>query len=411
MTLHRGTNAGVKTGLLTTNAGGDIVLKRVRVRVLSGESTGTELLLDCGTRTIGSSADAELTLSDRSVSRFHAELGLLADGVRLRDLESTNGSFVGGHRIESMVLRPPCEFTLGKVRVGLSPADLPAPDIVPDTQSFGDLVGESPAMRRAFALLETAALSEVSVLIEGESGTGKTSAARTLRERSTRRTGPFVVFDAIAPSGPFEEAWQGARGGTLLVENIDAAARSLAAELEALTGLIEQGRQNIRLIATTRTDLRDAVQSGNFPRSLYFRVAGIRIHLPPLRQRREDVPLLLDALAGHFGVIGIADAIDASSFLESRFEGNIRELLQVMQHAASTLPRASQVPPPPPDLVGADVAGLPFKEAKEQLLHTFEKQYIEGLLARHDGNISRASVEADLDRNYLSRLAKKHGLR
>jgi DNA-binding NtrC family response regulator len=397
----------VKTGLLTTNAGGEIVLKRVRVRILSGDSANSELLLDCGTRTIGSSVDAELTVSDRSVSRFHAELGLLADGVRLRDLDSTNGSFVGGHRIESMVLRPPCEFVLGKVRVGLSPADLPAPDIVPEARSFGELVGESPAMRRAFALLETAALSEVSVLIEGESGTGKTAAARALHKRSTRRDGPFVVFDAIAP-GPLEQAWQSARGGTLLVENIDSAARALAEGLEALTGLIDRG-EDVRLIATARCDLRDAVQSGNFPRALYFRIAALRVHLPPLRERREDVPVLLEALANHFGVEGIAESIDASRFLQSPLEGNIRELLQVMQQAASTLPRTSQLPPAPP--VQTDVSGLPFKAAKEQLLDAFEKQYIEGLLTRHEGNISRASVEADLDRNYLSRLAKKHGLR
>lgn len=399
----------MKTGLLTTNAGGEIVLKRVRVRVLSGDSANAELLLDCGTRTLGSSTDAELTISDRSVSRFHAELGLLADGVRLRDLESTNGSFVGGHRIESMVLRPPCEFVLGKIRVGLSPADLPAADIVPDTRNFGDLVGESPAMRRAFALLETAALSDVSVLIEGEAGTGKTGAAITLHKRSTRRKGPLAVFDAIAPSGPLEQAWQSARGGTLLVENIDSAARALAGELEVLTGLIEQGREDVRLIATSRRDLRDAVQSGSFARTLYFRIASLRVHLPPLRERREDVPLLLEALASQFGVEGIAESIDASEFLQAPLDGNIRELLQVMQHAASKLPRTSQLPPPPP--AAADVSGLPFKAAKEKLLDAFEKQYIEGLLKRHKGNISRASVEADLDRNYLSRLAKKHGLR
>lgn len=398
----------VKTGLLTTNAGGEIVLKRVRVRILSGDSMHSELLLDCGTRTIGSSPDAELTVLDRSVSRFHAELGLLADGVRLRDLESTNGSFVAGHRVESMVLRPPCEFVLGKVRVGLSPADVPAPNIVPETRSFGDLVGESPAMRRAFALLETAALSEVAVLIEGEDGTGKTSAAATLHERSPRRAGPFVVFDAIAPTS-FEQAYQSARGGTLLVENIDSAARPLAEGLEALSGLIEQGAEDVRLISTSRRDLRDAVQSGRFARTLYFRVAGLRVHLPPLRERREDVPLLLEALAGQFGVVGLAESIDASVFLHSPFEGNIRELLQVMQEAASTLPRASQVPPLPS--IRTDMSGVPFKAAKEQLLDAFEKQYIQGLLQRHQGNISRASVEADLDRNYLSRLAKKHGLR
>ncbi len=417
------------TGLLTTNAGGDVVLRRVRVRVLDGPSRDEEVLLDGGTIIVGSHVDADLQVQERTVSRFHAELGLLADGVRLRDLSSTNGTFVGGHRIESLVVQPGCEFRVGKVRLALSPADLPAPDAAPDITEFGALVGESAVMRRAFGLLQTAAQSDVPVLLEGEPGTGKSTAARALHQASHRSGGPLVVFDVLAPARPLAEAAGMARGGTLLLENVDCASRSLANEIEVLANRAESQRReglraDIRLIASSRTDLRDAVQAGRFSRGLYFLIAGIRVLLPPLRDRRDDIGLILRALARRFELVAIAEGPEMDALRADPLQGNVRELTQLLQRTASRLraQAASSASVPPPVPSGASnpgprptpddmLADLPFKEAKEQLVDAFERRYVEALLERHDGNVSRAAADAGLDRNYLSRLAKKHGLR
>lgn len=391
------------TGVLTTNAGGDIVLRRVLVRVVTGDSRGVETVLEEGTLVLGSSPDADIVITDTGVSRFHCELGLLSDGVRVRDLGSTNGTFVGESRVESVVVHPTVELRVGRTRVELVAADLPAPDAPPATDRFGGLVGESASMRKVFGLLERAAATDAPLLIEGEAGSGKSEAAQAVHAASPRSTRPFVVLDLAHPA-PLDHAIAHCGGGTLVLDRIEQLSASMAAELASLLDRRERGELDFRVIALSRVDLRQRVETGGLRRDLYFHLAAIRVVLPPLRERREDVPILVAELAERLGSPGLRLTTEELAPLGGlAFHGNVRELARLVEQLLVTTAPSVRTEP------GA--ADLPFKQAKEQLVEAFERRYVAALLERHDGNLSRAAAEAGLDRNYLARLAKKHSLR
>lgn len=394
-----------RTGILTTSAGGDVVLRRVLVRVATGSARGSERLLEEGTLTIGSHPDADLVVGDLGVSRFHVELSLLSDGVRVRDLGSTNGTFVGDSRVESVVVHPTTEIRIGRTRVELVAVDLPAPEPPPELTRFGPLVGESRVMRQVFGLLAGAAASDAPLLIEGAVGTGKSEAAAAVHAASSRRDGPFVVLDLSDPA-PLDHALARAQGGTLVLDRVEEMPGSWMSAVVSLLDRRERGELDFRPIALSRVDLRSRVESGALRRDLYFHLAAIRVVLPPLRERREDVPLLVTALATRLGSPAVVLSPEELAPLSGHaFEGNVRELARLVEQLlARTGPR---LPGPQAD----EIAGLPFKEAKEQLVDAFERRYVAALLERHEGNVSRAAAEAGLDRNYLARLAKKHGLR
>ena len=182
-----GTARMAGTGVLATDAGGALVLRHVRVRVASGEDRGLERDLEQGTMVIGSQPQADLVLRDSTVSRYHAELALLPEGVRVKDLRSTNGTFVGDSRIESIVVPIGTEIRLGRTRIELLPADVPLPEAPSEATRFGRMVGSSPPMRRLFGQLERVAMADVPVLIHGEPGAGKSEAARARDARGARR--------------------------------------------------------------------------------------------------------------------------------------------------------------------------------------------------------------------------------
>ena len=398
-----------QTGVLTTSAGGEVVLRRVLVRVVSGEARGEEAMLEAGTLVVGSHPETDLRIGERTVSRYHVELSLLADGVRVRDLNSRNGTFVGDSKIESAIVQPPFEITVGRTRIELVPADLPAPDTAPERTRFGSLVGRTVAMRKAFGVLEAAAKVDAPVLIEGEAGTGKSAAARAVHEASSRSEAPLVVFDPTAATESLEAAVARSAGGTLVIDRLEAIGASAAHQLVVVLDRRERGELDFRPIGLSRVDLRDRVQQGGLRRDLYFHVAAVRSVMPPLRQRREDLPVLVAELAerlGHPG-LGLGDE-ELAPLRHHEFGGNVRELAHLVERSlAETMAPARPSAPP----LEEGLADLPFKEAKEQLVDAFERRYVASLLERNDGNVSRAAQEAGLDRNYLARLARKHGLR
>jgi len=354
---------------------------------------------------IGSHPEADLVVTDVGVSRFHVELGLLPDGVRVRDLGSTNGTFVGDSRVESIVVHPTTEIRIGRTRVELVAIDLPAPEPPPELTCFGPLVGESRAMRQVFGMLAGAAASDAPLLVEGPAGTGKSEAAAAVHRASGRRDGPFVVLDLSDPT-PLDVAVGHAQGGTLVLDRVEEMPGSRMGPLAAVLDRRERGALDFRPVALSRVDLRSRVESGALRRELYFHLAAIRVTLPPLRERREDVPVLVTALASRLGSPGVVLSEEELAPLSAHaFEGNVRELSRLVEQLlARTGPRLQA---PPPD----ELSELPFKEAKERLVDAFESRYVAALLARHGGNVSRAAADAGLDRNYLARLAKKHGLR
>jgi DNA-binding NtrC family response regulator len=391
------------------------VLRRVLVRVVSGDDRGKEAVLEGGTLLIGSHSDVDLSLTDKTVSRYHAEVALLSEGVRVRDLNSTNGTFVGSSRIEAVILVPAVEIRVGKTRIELLPADVPAPDVPSEHTRFGRLVGATPPMRRLFGVLERVADSDVPVLIEGEAGVGKSEVARALHDASSRAKKTFSVLDvssALSP-GDAAKAFDLAVGGTLVLDKVDDVPGAVAGELVQSLSRREAGDLDVRVLATSRSDLRSRVEAGAAPRDLYFHVAAVRVIVPPLRERIDDIPRLVRELIESLGYGDLTlSPAELGPLRAHDFPGNVRELARIIEQTLVSSQRPS-VPPPPPGAAGVSeaLARIPFKEAKEKLLDAFEREYVARLLERHGGNLSRASAEAGLDRNYLARLAKKHELR
>ena len=403
--------------MVATDAGGAMVLRRVLLRVSAGPDRGAERLLEQGTLLVGSSPDADLVLHDPTVSRNHAEIALLVEGVRVRDLRSTNGTFVGDSRIESAVVPPGAELRFGKTRVEVLAADLPLPDQPSESTSFGRLVGGSAPMRRVFAQLERLVATDVAATFWGEAGTGKTEASRAVHERSPRARMPLVSTDlgADVPTAAIAAGMDAARGGTWVLERLDEASGSTQEALAASLDRRERELLDVRVLATSQRDPRALVEAGRLGRDLFFHVASVRVELPPLRDRLEDLPRIVHALLAEIGYPDMKlGPTELAHLRASPFRGNVRELRRMVEESLmrSAATRSGEGPASAAEVaVTEELARLPFKEAKERLLDSFEKSYVEQLLARAGGNVSRAADEAGIDRNHLARLARKHGLR
>jgi len=298
-------------------------------------------------------------------------------------------------------------------------------------------------MREVFTLLERMAASGADVLIQGETGTGKEGCAEALHTESPRKDGPFVIVDlAGVPSSLVESelfghvkgaftgaqgdragAFERANGGTVFLDEIG----ELPLELQPRLLRVLERRQvkrvgandyrtvNVRVIAATHVDLEGAVQAEKFRRDLFHRLAVLRVTLPPLRERPEDIPLLIDTMLELGGRPPSALSDQTRALLaQYPWPGNVRELRNVVEQVVSlgeeALPRMEPLPGEGAGKGSGPDLDLPFKEAKEKLIEGFERDYLKGLIERCEGNISRASREAGIDRVYLRKLLRKHGL-
>lgn len=383
--------------VVATDAGGELVLRRGVLRVVDGPDRGREVRLDKSTVIVGSSPTADLVLTDKRTSRQHLEIALVSRGVRLRDLQSRNGTFVGDARVGSLVVPFGARVRVGRTVLELAADDVPLPIEAAADPRFGDLLGTSISMRRVFALLARVARTSASVLIHGEVGVGKTAATVALHHASGR-SGPLIVLDATEITGPeaVSDALTEAAGGTLLLENVDRAtaegARSLASALEQDE---REGGRAARIVCTARDDPRALVEAGALPRDLYFHLATVRVSMPPLRDRPEDVVLLVERFRGD----GPRPASgDIESLRERGFPGNVRGLRGMVEAAGHS--RGVDAPAPPED----------YKSAKQHVVDAFEREYVERLLEENDGNVSQAARAAGMARSHLISLIDKHGL-
>ena len=450
----------IHTQLLTDDASGALVERTFRLRVVSGPDAGKEHTLDEGTTMVGTHADNDLVLTDATVSRYHLEIRVRRDGIEIRDLDTTNGTKHGGARVGSVVLTGAARLRLGKhTEMDVEPVDTSIDLGEWSTDRFGDVLGTTPPMRRLFALLAKAAPTEATILLQGETGTGKEAIAEAVHRTSKRNRGPFVVVDCgsiphelIASElfghakGSFTGAnadkqglIEAANGGTLFLDEIGELALDLQPQLLRVldrrqvrrVGETQSVDVDIRVVAATHRDLRAMVKAGQFREDLYYRLAVVATSVPPLRERKADIPALAAWFADKMGRGGFAHSPHLIDLLARHdWPGNVRELRNVVERALSLgdaaladlgegQPRASTggEGTPDPGASGGfkrpsnpDVLELPFKEAKAALVESFERDYLVALLARHRGNISRAASEAGIDRNYIHRLVKKYGL-
>ena len=440
---------------LTSNAPSFVLI------VVDGPDKGAKYIVD-GTSPsrvlIGKSPSCEIKLTDAAASRRHASLYIARGRLRLTDLESTNGTFVNGISVIDGYLDGGEFVRMGATTFHVQLEEVARPAKLSPRTAFGRAVGASEAMRRLYPLCEKLADSDVPLVIEGETGTGKEVLAESIHAMSPRADGPFVVFDCVATppnllesilfgheKGAFTGAtssragvFERAHKGTLLIDEIGDLDLSLQPKLlRAIqnrevqrVGRAEVTKVDVRVIAATRRDLDREVQAGRFRDDLFFRLNVARIELPPLRDRKGDITLL----AKHFwDTLGGAGKQIPPDLLQ-RFEdypwpGNIRELHNaVSRHLAlgefadfRIEPRspspASEPPPPPlgsvlgpsgPDFLDQVLAkGLVLADARELVLDEFERRYVEHALRVHGGNVTRAAASAGVARRYFHVLRTK----
>ena len=420
--------------------------RRLRIEVLKGADRKLRKDFDLDRIVIGTHERCDLCLSEATVSRQHCEIVLVGDGYAIRDLESTNGTFLGDARVKEVVIDRETRLRVGDATLRLLPTGETVELPLSVHTSFGPLVGASPAMRRLFESLRKIAPSDATVLVTGESGTGKEVTARAIHEGSTRARGPFVVVDCGSlPANLIESelfghlrgaftgavkdrtgAFEAASGGTIFLDEIG----ELPLELQTrLLGVLERRTVtplggtdpravDVRVVAATNRDLRRQINLGAFREDLFFRLAVVTVEMPALRHRREDIRLYVEKFLDELGARGTFTLDgDTIARLEAQsWPGNVRELRNLVARAAAL---GDEAIPDAPDSTAASlpaIAGevdvaVPFKTAKQALVDDFERAYCERLLAAHDNNITRAARAAELDRVYLLRVLDKYGLR
>jgi DNA-binding NtrC family response regulator len=437
-------------------------LEEYQLTVVDGSDEGT--VFDCDDRrtTIGSSPENDVVINDPSVSRFHAAIEVSEDGYLLEDRESKNGTYVDGYRLRELYLQDGATFRIGKTHLRFDTTGEEAEVHFSGREQFGDLLGKSLAMREIFSLLERVAPSDATVLVEGESGTGKELVARALHENNPDRCdGPFTVVDcsAIPPdlieselfghvegaftgaSGTREGAFQAAEGGTLFLDELGELSpdlqpkllRALENEEVKPVGANDTVDTDVRIVAATNRNLQHEVEEGNFREDLYYRFAVVKVSLPPLRERPEDIPLLVEYFLQDANEMAGREDVDVSyktmeKLKRHRWPGNVRELKNFVERAVlltqgdkieTRFLDVDEPTPSDPEVAQqsassmADLAineNLPFKDAKNRLIEEFERTYWSELLQRTGGNVSEAARVAGVHRKSVEYILKKHDI-
>jgi DNA-binding NtrC family response regulator len=458
-----------------------------KCKLVVEDDQSSEYIFDQANIAIGAMEDNDLVVDDDTTSRYHCRIYQDETSYLVQDLDSTNGTFVNRVRIKEAYLKPGCTLTVGKTDVKFHCLDERVEILPSNREAFGAIVGKSVRMREIFGILEKIATTGVTVVLEGETGTGKEVVARTIHQTSNRKQGPFVVFDCGAvpenlieselfghEKGSFTGAimsrqglFEMAQGGTILLDELGELSLDLQPKLlRALeqreirrVGSNKPVKIDVRIIAATNRNLEDEVKAGRFREDLYYRLSVVRFVLPPLRERREDIPLLIkhflrnssyNRVGQTMNIKGISrDSLDC--LMNYNWPGNVRELANAVERACSFAESEYIQPEDLPEHISgigiikrravsedeteqADASltddigvGIPlgvnaedvgtamnvnlgktFKSAKEEWVSSFERDYIINLLKRNGANISHAAKEADIDRKYFRKLMKKY---
>jgi len=423
----------------------------IELVVIEGPSRGLRVTVRDGIAKVGTAEGNQLRLKDSSVSRVHCELTVRAETVTVRDLGSTNGTFVDDVRVRDADVPPGCLVRVGGSAFRIEAGDAPAFVALSSRSEFGELLGDSIEMRGVYALLERASPTDTTILFSGETGTGKDVAARSVHHASKRADGPFVPVDCGAiPENLIESelfghvrgaftgaignrkgAFEEAHGGTLFLDEIGEMPLSMQPKLlralESRTirrvGETKAVPVDVRVIAATNRDLARAVNEGTFREDLYYRLAVVEVALPPLRSRRDDIPMLAQRFFARLSADkGATLPAELTAQLRERpWPGNVRELRntvermvtlgQTQARGGEESARVSATPSVLPAGIESIVPlHLPLKEARDAWTEEFESVYVRAMMKRTGGNLTHAAELAGVSRRFLQRLIARLSL-
>jgi transcriptional regulator with GAF, ATPase, and Fis domain len=413
------------------------------LRVIGADAMPPVFRLRAGSCILGAGKEAHILVSERTVSRKHVAFTLVPDGVVVEDLGSRNGTFYLGQRVEKIVLALGSRVRVGSVEVAID-ADVDAltENLSDRTTSYRGLVGASIAMRHLFAVLKRLEGSIVPVLVHGESGVGKELVVRAIHEGSARAQRPLLVVNCggIAKelvgselfghkrgafTGAMEQrtgAFEAADGGTLFLDEVGelpleaqpALLRALESGEVRPVGETATKKVSVRVIAATNRDLEEEVKAGRFRGDLYYRLAVVKLVVPPLRERPEDIVPLASLFARAAGLASLPHDVIAQLSTHT-WPGNARELRNAVEAwvAVGALPGARPEGVPLLDQALDELATLdhPYADQKEYLGERFTRIYLHKLMRATRGNQSEAARISGLQRTYLGKLLVKHGIK
>jgi DNA-binding NtrC family response regulator len=430
---------------------GEQIVSTLRVEVVDGPDKGKHVV-GGDLVSVGTARDNALAIADFTVSRYHLDVSVRPGGILVSDLGSTNGTYIGAVRIERAIVPPGTLLKLGGTTIRFDDAVRRAVPVPPGgaRSELAGMIAVSPQMTRLFADIERVAATPTSVLIVGESGTGKERVAEALHARSARAQAPLVTIDCGALSssllaselfgherGAFtgadrlhKGAFERAEDGTVFLDEIG---ELPAADQSALLGVLERRRfrrvggsseleVRARVIAATNRDLRAEVNSGRFRQDLYHRLAVVVLRLAPLRERREDVAILIEHFARELGAAGTMEAVfgaeQLAAWQKHPWQGNVRELRNAVEAAlvVGPQPLSSDVAPAAVQAAGGAPANTgeplgPYKDQRAAVVRDFEHTYLVRLMAQAAGNVSHAARIAKMDRSHLIDLLHRHNLK
>jgi transcriptional regulator with GAF, ATPase, and Fis domain len=421
----------------------DPPLLRPRPRIAWRDAAGDHEAVVDRPLVVGSASQADVVVQEATVSRLHAELDPRPDGLWVRDLGSRNGTYVAEVQVTAARVPDLACIRLGAATLRLQPRRDEVPVDVWPEDHLGQLLGGSAIMRELFATIVRIGASEAPVLVEGETGTGKELVARAIHDCSHRATGPFVIVDCAAlPEGLLESelfghakgaftgatatqtgSFESAEGGTVFLDEIGELPLSMQPKLLRVLesrmvrriGESTHRRVDVRFVTATHRNLRAMVNGGEFREDLYFRLAVLPVRVPPLREREEDVPRLVELFAPSMPA---PERVALCQELAGRqLAGNVRELRNLVERAsllgrerAGRLADEGAATPDDGGTGEGSAMALSFDAPFRDFQHNAEREYLQRLMVKHGGHVAEAAQAAGINRTYFYRLLRKHAL-